>query len=244
MNDLTFESEIDGMKVKLLLKPENMDIERRCDTEYHLAFTELMQRGIMPKAALEKIMSDRGVWTSNQEEKLNDMQRDLAKLQLELDEAKTHDQGLELARQMAEVRAACLTLVEVKAAVLANSCESLADNIRRDAYIAYALVYADTGKRVFRDYEDLLERCEEQAVIDARRCVLEESISAFQGSLTSLPEVTYIKKVEGDMLEAEIEAELAEQDKAATATKKKTTRKKKTTKKTAKKAPARKKKTT
>ena len=244
MSDLTFESTIDGKKVKVKLKPENLETERKSDTEYHLAFTQLMQRGIMPKAALEKMMEDQGVWSTEAEEQLTELQRDLAHMQLELNDAKTHEQGLVIAQKMGLLRAEALRMVEVKAAVLMNSCEALADAVRRDAYIAYSLVYADTGKPVFEDFDDYLSRCEEQVVVDARRKVLDESIEVFNSSLTGLPEIEYISKVEGEMTdEAQAVGLVDAAEKAVKATKK-TTRKKKTTKKTTKKAPARKKKTT
>ena len=224
MSNMEFESTIGDAKVKLRLKPENMDIERKCDTEYHVAFTELMQRGVLPKATLERIMSEKGIWTEAQEKLLTELQEKLAKLQIALNKAETHDKGLLLAKDMGELRNQCLRLIEVKSAVFVNSCESLADSVRRDAYIAYALVYADTGKAVFKNYYEFLSRADEQVVLDARRIVLEESIKAFQSSVTSLPELAYIKKVEGEMATAKETAK----EVAATATiaKPKKTRKK------------------
>lgn len=206
MSNMEFESMVGGTKVKLRLKPENMDIERKCDTEYHIAFTELMQRGVLPKATLERIMNEKGIWTADQEKLLNDLQQKLAQLQISLDKAETHDKGLGLAKEMGELRNQCLRLIEVKSTVFVNSCESLADGVRRDAYIAYALVYVDSGKPVFKNYYDFLSRADEQVVLDARRIVLEESIKAFQSSVTSLPELAYIKKVEGEMASAREEA--------------------------------------
>jgi hypothetical protein len=241
MNDLTFESMIDGKKVRVRLKAENLETERKSDTEYHLAFTQLMQRGIMPKAALEKMMERQGVWTKEAEESLNELQRDLAQMQMDLNDAKTHEQGLAIAQKMGLLRAEALRMVEVKAAVLMNSCEALADAVRRDAYIAYSLVYADTNKPIFKDFDDYLGRCEEQVVIDARRKVLDESIEVFNSSLTGLPEIEYISKVEGEMTSEAKAAHLVDAvEKAVTTNKKKTIRKKKITKKTT----ARKKKTT
>lgn len=225
MSNMEFESKIGDAKVKLRLKPENMDIERKCDTEYHIAFTELMQRGVLPKATLERIMSEKGIWTPDQEKLLTDLQHKLAQLQISLDKAETHDKGLGLAKEMGELRNQCLRLIEVKSAVFVNSCESLADSVRRDAYIAYALIYADSGKPVFKNYYEFLSRSDEQVVLDARRIVLEESIKAFQTSVTSLPELAYIKKVEGEMASAREEAK-AEAAATATIAKPKKSRKK------------------
>jgi hypothetical protein len=182
----------------LKLKEETLDIERHCDTEYHIAYTQLMQKGIMPKATLEKRMKAQEIWTDQDDEKLQSLQGELVKYQIQLEKSTTFDEGIEIAKMMGDLRAQCLRLVEVKAAVLSNSCESLADQIRRDAYLAYATTYADTGKPVFKSYNDFMQRAsdQEEVVLDARRAMLNIATESFNHSLTSLPEVEYIKNVE------------------------------------------------
>lgn len=218
-----FESTVDGSKVKMKLVVENLDIERKCDTEYHIAYTQLLGRGIVPRATLEQRMKETEIWTDKDEERLNDLQRLLLEAQLRLEAAETHEKGLAVANEMGNLRGECLKLVEVKAAVLSNSCESLADQIRRDAYIAYATRYADSNKPVFKDYEDFLSRSDEPVVLDAREQILSIAGKSFQDSLTSLPEVHYVRSVE---------KKIEDDAPVATATKKKVTRKKTTAKKT------------
>jgi hypothetical protein len=195
---IEFKSVIDGQEVKLRLKEETMDIERKCDAEYHLAYTQLMVKGIMPRATLEKYMLERAIWTSDDEKKLKELQTEIVNLQIKLEQAKTHEQGLTIAKAMGELRGQCLRLVEVKAQVLSNSCESLADQIRRDSYIAFATVYHDTGKPVFKDYHDFLRRAgeSEQVILDARQVILQLASDTFNESLTGLPEVGYVRGVE------------------------------------------------
>ena len=108
-----FESVIDGKKVRLKLAVENIDTERKCDTEYHLAYTELMARGIMPRATLEKRMTEKGIWSEADEKQLLDFQTELAKLQLDLENSNVHEDGLKLASKMGKLRSECLKLVEV-----------------------------------------------------------------------------------------------------------------------------------
>ncbi len=233
---VVFDSKVAGKTVKLKLMTENLDIERKCDTEYHIAYTQLMKRGILPKATLEQQMKELDIWRKRDEEQLTTIQYQLVDLQIKLEAATTHEEGLAIARDMGALRADCLKLVEAKAAVLSNSCESLADGIRRDAYIAYATVYADTGKKLFRDYHDLLVRADEPAVYDAREQLLIIATETFQESLTALPEIDYVRSVDAKIRKdaAEVEA------KEAKAAKKKTTRKKATKKKVTKKTTTRK----
>ncbi len=228
---IEFDSKVDGKAVKLKLLVENLDIERKCDTEYHIAYTQLMKRGILPKATLEKQMKELDIWRESDEEQLTAIQHQLVGLQIKLEAATTHKEGLLVAQEMGGLRADCLKLVEAKAAVLSNSCESLADGIRRDAYIAYATVYADTGKKLFRDYHDLLLRATEPAVYDAREQLLIIASETFQHTLTGLPEIAYVHSVDAKIQEEAAEAEA----KTTTATKKKTIRKKRITKKAIKK---------
>ena len=166
----------------------------------------------------------------------DERQIELATLQIKLEKANSHEEGLMVAKTMGARRADCLQLVEAKAAVLSNSCESLADAIRRDAYIAYSTVYDETKKRVFQDYNDFLRRANEPVVISARELLLTVATEAFQESLTSLPEVNYVQKVEKH-LKAE-DAKVAKETAKVAKTKKKTTKKttkKKTTKQVTKK---------
>jgi len=230
-----FESTLDGKKVQLKILAENLDIERKCDTEYHLAYTQLMQKGILPKSTLEKHMAQKGIWTDEDQTALDGIQQQLAQLQMKLEDAKTYDDGLVIASEMGELRAECLRLVEVKAAVVANSCESLADQVRRDAYLAFATVYSDTNKPVFADYDDFLGRATEQVVEDARQVLLGTATQAFSDSLNGLPEVSYVRNAEATM-EADAEAAAAEADQKAKTAKKTTARKRTTRKAPAKKA--------
>ena len=229
-NGAEFKSTIDGKEVDLKLLVENVDIERRCDTEYHIAYTQLMQRGILPKATLEKQMDELGIWTAKEEGQLTALQSQLVDLHIRLEKSNTHEEGLTVAKEMGELRADCLKLIEAKAAVLSNSCESLADSIRRDAYIAFGTVYAETSKRVFRDYNDFMVRANEQVVMDARQQLLSIASESFQHSLTSLPEVGYVRGVEKQIREDGEAAKKAPKKRAA----KKTT--KKVAKRTVKKA--------
>jgi len=217
-----FDSVVEGKEVKLRLIVENLDIERKCDHEYHLAYTQLMQKGILPKATLERDMKEHDIWRDSDEEQLAEIQRQLVDLQIKLEAATTHEEGLAIAKDMGILRADCLKLVEAKAAVLSNSCESLADGIRRDAYIAYATVYMDTGKKVFRDYHDFLLRANEPVVYAAQEQLLSIAAETFQASLMGLPEVDYVRSVETQIKD---DADRVEAE-AATATKKKATRKK------------------
>ena len=213
-----FDSVVEGKEVKLKLIVENLDIERKCDHEYHLAYTQLMKKGILPKATLEREMKECDIWRDSDEEQLTAIQHQLVDLQIKLEAATTHEEGLAIARDMGILRADCLKLVEAKAAVLSNSCESLADGIRRDAYIAYATVYADTSKKVFRDYHDFLLRANEPVVYAAQEQLLSIAATTFQESLMGLPEVDYVRVVE-EQINKDAKA-------AAKATKKKATKKK------------------
>lgn len=242
-DETVFETTINGKTVNCKLIQENLLVERACDTEYHVAYTQLMSKGILPRATLEKKMRQMDIWTKDDEDALTKVQAILADLYVKLESADTHEEGLAIAQEMGSLRADCLNLIEAKAAVLSNSCEQLADNIRRDAYIAYGTVFADTNKRVFVDYHDLLVRSSEPVVEAAREQLLILATKSFQESLQNLPEVNYVQIVEAKItagaleLADEVGEDVAEEETpkkkvAKKVVKRKATRKKKTAKKT------------
>lgn len=234
MNEgMEFEAVVEGKDTKLKILVENLDIERKCDTEYHIAYTQLMKRGILPKATLEREMKDLDIWSTKDEEALTDLQHKIVDLHIALEKSNTHEEGLAVARDMGGLRADCLKLVEAKASVLSNSCESLADNIRRDAYIAYATVYAGTHKKVFKDYTDFLMRSHEPVVFAARELLLAVATDNFQESLMTLPEISYVRDVEEQIAEDVKQAEKLATKKTKKRVFKKKVSKKKTTKKKA-----------
>ncbi len=233
MNEgMEFEAVVEGKDAKLKILVENLDIERKCDTEYHIAYTQLMKKGILPRASLEKEMKELGIWSEQDEKLLTDLQNKIIGLQISLEASNTHEDGLVLAGQMGGLRADCLKLVEAKASVLSNSCESLADSIRRDAYIAYATVYADTNKKVFRDYHDFLLRSHEPVVFAARELILAVATDNFQESLMTLPEISYVRDVEHQIVADSEKAKKTKKKTAKKAAKKKTAKKKTAKKKT------------
>ena len=118
-----FEAVMNGKRVSLRLLAENLDIERKCDTEYHVAYTQLMKKGILPRATLEKKMGELDIWTKGDEKALTAVQSVLAALYVKLEAATTHEEGLTIAQEMGSLRADSLKLIEAKAAVLSNSFE-------------------------------------------------------------------------------------------------------------------------
>ncbi len=230
MSELQFESVVDKKTVELKLRDETVDIERKCDTEYHIAYTQLLGRGIHPNAQLEKIMEKQGLWDEDSEKELGHLQKQLVELQIKMAGSNTHGEGLVYAQKMSELRSACLKMVEVKAAVLSNSCESLSDQIRRDAYLAYATVFVGTNKPVFKDYDNFLARAEDQVVLDARKAFLVRGMEVFQESLDMLPEVEYVRTVQESRQE-DLEKKAKRQVRQAKKTAKKIAKKKATARK-------------
>lgn len=192
MTDIKFKSKIGDKEVALKIIPENLLIQKRCDEEYHLAYLSLLKKGILPRVTLERLMAQNEIWTPEHEDMVRNLQLKVVALELKLSASNTKDEGVVVAGELAEARRALYKLIEGKTSVLEHCCESIADIVRQEAYIAYATVYEDTNKQVFKDYADFLAKKDEQVVLDAMNALTENLKNAFIRTVDSLPESKFI----------------------------------------------------
>jgi hypothetical protein len=225
---LTFESKIDGKEVVLKVQTESLKIQQKADQQYHIAYVQAIKEGIPPRSTLEKMLREHEMRTTEDDVMLDTLRIQVAALEIQLEQSKTQQEGVVIATQLAELRAQLIDIQRNRNEVLNNSAEFVAETIRRDAYLSYATVYADTDKLVFENYEEFIQRGEEQVVTDLRQKVTITMLDEFNSYLDTLPEAQF----------AGVE------EKVVTATKTKKKAKKKTSKKAAKRKAERRKKST
>lgn len=183
----------EGKPIKLYLMPPNYEITRMCDVEYKKAWTFCFQQGVKTHAALIQLFKESGDWTDEHERKLNEVNVEIAvntvvmeKLKKEKQDQKSIDR---VALQLMDLRNQAAQLSEQKQQPYIYSCEHAADQIRMEAYIAYATVFADDhGKRLFKDYKDFTERREEQAALDVYNAYLRIVLEENSEYIKNLPE--------------------------------------------------------
>jgi len=237
----------EGNPIKLYLLSPNYEISRMCDIEYKKAWTFCFQEGVKTHAALMQLFKENGSWTEEHELKLNEVNVELAVNTVVLEklqkEKKPDKESVDrIALQLMELRNQAAQLSEQKQQPYMYSCEHAADQIRMEAYVAYATVFADDhGRRYFKDYKDFTERREEQAALDVYNSYLQIVLKENSEYIRNLPENKHL--VSSGVLDENLRIKKTKallKEKEGGVAKKPTTKKKATKKKT----PIRKKKTT
>jgi hypothetical protein len=196
-----------------------------CDIEYKKAWAFCLQEKVKTHASLVQIYRENGLWTEDHERKLQELNIEMAVNSVTLENIKKgksqkdKDKANELALKILTLRNQSAALAEIKAQPYQYSCEHAADQIRMEAYLAYAAVYEDDRKRrYFENYKDFTEKRQEQAALDVYGVYLQIVTEENSEYIKNLPENKYL--VSSGILEANLRA------------KKKTTVVKKTKKKT------------
>jgi len=229
----------DGNPITLYLKEPDYNITRMCDIEYKKAWTFCFQEGVKTHAKLREMFQESGEWTEDNDRELNELNVNIAvKTVLLAKSQKNNNEKLaqDLALEIMELRNKAMGLSERKQQPLQYSCENAANEIRMEAYVAYATVYADDeDRRYFENYKDFTERRGEQAALDAYNTYLQIVLQENSEYIRGLPENRFL--MESGLLDENMNV-VKKKSKPKQTTKKKT--KKKATKKKA--APRKKKK--
>jgi len=187
MSDIKFECEINGQKANFILKQEDINIQRLCDIQYHKSYVQAMKDGLLPRASLEQLMKEKEIWTSIEEDKLHELQTELNGLVIKLESNKNLTEGMKIAQRIANLRSAVVLLYEARSSVFQNSCEFFADQVRREAYLAYA-THAENGDKAFKNYEDFITQRDSPVALGAMQALVRFISNEFQKTLDQLPE--------------------------------------------------------
>lgn len=189
--------DVEGNYIKLYLTPPNYEVTRMCDIEYKKAWTFCFQQKVKTHAALIRMFKENGDWTEAHDLKLNEVNVEIAINTVVLEKLQKNGEDQEninrVALQLMESRNQAAQLSEQKQQAYLYSCEHAADQIRMEAYIAYAVVFADDqDKRYFANYEDFTERREEQAALDVYNAYLRIVLEENSNYIRNLPENKYL----------------------------------------------------
>ena len=162
----------DGKDLDLYILKPNYRINRMCDIEYRKAFTGAIQLDAKPSVWMEKLFSDKGIWTIKEEQELRETNAKIAVQTVFMQrfyDQKKYEEASKAAAEIIVLRNYAHELGQLKSLPHIHSCEGIASEIRMEAYLAYATVYNDDhDKQFFNDYEDFKHRREEQAAIDVQ----------------------------------------------------------------------------
>lgn len=224
----------DGKELILYLSPPDYEITRMCDIEHKKAWAFCLKEGVKTHAALVQMYKDNGTWTEEHDAKLQSVNIELAINSVVLENLKRSkskkdiDKANDVALKILQLRNQAAALSELKSQPYLYSCEHAADQIRMEAYLAYATVYEDDRKkRYFTSYQDFTEKRQEQAALDIYSVYLQMITEENSEYIKNLPENQYL--VSSGMLDDNLRAK--KKKSSVKEPKKKTTAAQKTKKK-------------
>jgi len=188
-----------GESIKLCLLKPNVRINKLCDIEYKKAWVFLLRKGIPTHKTLLKDFEKEQVWTKAQEKELNDLNIQIGiqdhLMHKFIKQDKTED-AKKAALDIVNLRNKSYELIEIINQAYTYSCEGGANEIRHEAYIAYASAYeGDFDKLYFKDYEDFKNRRDERAAVDLHVAYMQSMLTESQQYIYDLPENRFLVDV-------------------------------------------------
>lgn len=166
MNTRTFEVEINGKNVELAVRTPSLQDQREATKIYNTAFSDALKAKAVVRAKLDDLLVDQGLWDAKKQKQFTDLQatildgeKKLAKGGISLSEAK------KVALEMKQKREELRDLISVKTNLDTHTAEGQADNARFNYLVSVCTVYNDTKKPYFNNYDDYLNRANDQAAI-------------------------------------------------------------------------------
>lgn len=195
INKKTFKVQIDGKDVEFAAIRPNNDVATKAALFYNKSFRISVEEGNMVRASLESVLRKQNLWDDAKEA---DYQQ--ARTTLLTGEMKLKKGGIKLseAKKIAvDMRIARLTLQQLSAPrneLDQKTAEYYADNAKFNFLVSQCTVYADTGEKYFKDYEDYQSRPTDpvtQAAADALAFIIYEVQDDFEAKL---PENKFLLK--------------------------------------------------
>lgn len=162
MFDSTFKALVDNKEVDFEIKATTVADQREAQKIYNQAFSDAVKSGSIVRARLDDLLQQQGLWDENKQKQFLTLQKQilenekiLAKGGIPLKKAKY------IAIKIKNLRLELRDLIAVKTNLDSHTAEGQADNARFNYLVSACVVYKDTKKPYFKDYEDYLNRASE-----------------------------------------------------------------------------------
>jgi hypothetical protein len=199
IKEKSVEIEVDGKKVKVLVKRPSGAVSTKAGRVAAKVWTECIEDGIMTKKELKAFMEKRGIWTSKKDKTESDLQQEIADLEKELalGNGKTAkiraSQGKDLAIKIRQKRIDLRDLISERLGLEGNTAEALSDNARFD-YLVACCTYYENGEKVYKTLEEYEERADDEIAFAAASAMAEMMYSLDNDFEKALPENKFLNK--------------------------------------------------
>lgn len=150
-----FTAFVDGVEVKFAVVAPDSEVIEKADNVYAVKWREAVEAGLILQAGVEQILRKGNLWNDTLQQERNDINKSI-----EDGEKRLKRGGVKLseAKDIAiKMRIARNRLTQINAVwqeIQSNTAETRADNAKFNFFVSQCTVYADTGKKYFKSYED------------------------------------------------------------------------------------------
>jgi hypothetical protein len=153
-----FEVEVaSGKKVTLTVRSATNQELQDAEFEYSRGFNNALMSGIMPQARLIAELTENGIWTEDDDKKIDDQRQVVIKLEDALDEAEEEEDKKRIAENLREERMKLYSMRQARTDILSHSAESKAEEAQRNFLVSRVIEHKDTGRAVWKTYADYKE---------------------------------------------------------------------------------------
>lgn len=167
-NEITFTTDIDGKEITFELKPLTIASQREAQKVYNQAFSDAIKAGSIVRAKLDDLLKEQGLWDEKKEARFKTIQKQLLDKEKKLAEGGISiKQAKTIAIEMKKLRLEMRDLISNRTELDNHTAEGQADNARFNYMVSASVVYKDSQKPYFNNYEDYLNRSSSEVAIKA-----------------------------------------------------------------------------
>jgi len=209
-----------GSETEFILKEAGVKEVTEADMIYRIAYSNSLKNGILPREKMKDLMREHGIWDEEDDKALQELIKDIAKLELQLKESESRSDNakcIELAELLDQARNKMWRLFLIQQNSYTNSCEGYADTVKQEALMASCVLIKANNARYWKNYKEyVLEKDENETSEVPMRAM--ETLAALLNTnkdtlLETFPEHRWLKEAKKQFFDKEIakaEAELKE----------------------------------
>jgi len=184
---------------------------RGADWNYSKTYTKCLVEGITTAAEMMDILMRRGIVGPEFEQRQRELNNELAKKVIELQDSENIDEKQLSAMEVANLREELFNWNQRLNGPMSNTCEQIADDARLE-YITSKIIEHENGTKVWETYEDFLKEKNQALAIRARFEVMLYLQGLESDFLEQTPEAVALREIESEIRQKAL-ASLAELDK-------------------------------
>lgn len=152
-----FEVELEnGKKEELYIRRPTQKELFAMDSEYRLAMTSLIKKGVATESRLRDMLKENGEWTNDHENESRNLVKMIGQFEIELEEKKEereHEDNVRLAQKILNMRIRQYELAARRFLLFENSAERLAEQQKMHIFAAKCCCSESDDQAYFKDDE-------------------------------------------------------------------------------------------